>query len=84
MYIYVESISQSHMTLHNRGNIIFQSQNDNSHIQYLHLCGVHFSITYHTAQYKYIHNNLRFPFFGCPGCSSNFPFLLVGFAAVAT
>ena len=46
MYIYLESISQSHMTLHNRGNIIFQSHNDNLYIQYLHICGVHFSITY--------------------------------------
>ena len=46
MYIYVESISQSHMTSHNKGNIIFQSHNDNLYIQYLHLCGVHFSIMY--------------------------------------
>ena len=46
MYIYVESISQSHITLHNRGNIIFQRHNDNLYIQYLHLYGVHFAITY--------------------------------------
>ena len=45
MYIYVESISQSHMTLHNRRNIIFQSHNDNLYIQYLHLCGVNYMIS---------------------------------------
>ena len=47
IYMYLHlcgSISQSH-----RGNIIFQRHNDNLYIQYLHLCGVHFAITYALA-----------------------------------
>ena len=78
MYIYVESISQSHMTLHNRGNIIFQSHNDNLYIRYLHLCGVRFSITYDIAQYKYIHNKLRFPFLAVLVVAATFLFCWLG------